>query len=158
MFFVSQNIKNRQQNKLVNIVNGNDLIKHNYWPHLYLTICFLNPDVYLLKTGCYSDLYMAYIFLNARLLQPFLKMCVFSMGWNLKHWTLLDIWVQIISYVCFYMHFLIILLILKVKVVTECSNYTTMDSPVSNYPKSILRSCFWVNWYKSMLSYFFQQL
>ena len=25
-----------------------------------------------------------------------LKMCVFSMGWNMKHWTLLDIWVQII--------------------------------------------------------------
>ena len=30
-------IENRQQNKLVNMVNGNDLIKHNHWPSLYLT-------------------------------------------------------------------------------------------------------------------------
>ena len=35
-----QNNQNRQQNKLVNMVNGNDLIKHNYWPYLYLTYVF----------------------------------------------------------------------------------------------------------------------
>ena len=35
--FLLQNNQNRQQNKLVNMVNGNDLIKHNYWSYLYLT-------------------------------------------------------------------------------------------------------------------------
>ena len=38
--FLLQNNRNRQQNKLVDIVNGNDLIKHNYWPYLYLTFVF----------------------------------------------------------------------------------------------------------------------
>ena len=33
--FSLQNNQNRQQ-KLVNMVNGNDLIKHNYWPYQYL--------------------------------------------------------------------------------------------------------------------------
>ena len=32
--------QNRQQDKLVNMVNGNDLIKHNYWPYIYLTYVF----------------------------------------------------------------------------------------------------------------------
>ena len=32
IFFIT---KNRQQNKLVNMVNWNDLIKHNYWPYIY---------------------------------------------------------------------------------------------------------------------------
>ena len=36
-------------NYIVNMVNGNDLIQHNYWPYLYFDVCFLNPDVYLLK-------------------------------------------------------------------------------------------------------------
>ena len=31
----------------------------------------------------------------------FLKMCVFSLGWNMWHWTLLDIWVQNIFSACF---------------------------------------------------------
>ena len=35
--FLLQNNQNRQQNKLVNMVNGNDLIKHNFWPYVYLT-------------------------------------------------------------------------------------------------------------------------
>ena len=34
------NNQNRQQDKLVNMVNGNDLIKHNYWPYIYLTYVF----------------------------------------------------------------------------------------------------------------------
>ena len=34
--FSLQISQNRQQKKLVNMVNGNDLIKHNYWPYLYL--------------------------------------------------------------------------------------------------------------------------
>ena len=33
-----QNNQNRKQNKLVNKVNGNDLIKHNYWPYLYFGV------------------------------------------------------------------------------------------------------------------------
>ena len=51
--------------------------------------------VYYTKTEWYLDLYMAYIFLNKRILQNILKMCVFSLGWNMNHWALLDIWVQI---------------------------------------------------------------
>ena len=84
MFFLSQNNQNRLQNKLVNMVNGNDVIKQNYWPYLYLTYVFW------------------YIFLIARLLQPFLKICVIWKHWNMKHWTSLDIWVQIIFHACFY--------------------------------------------------------
>ena len=38
------NIQNRQQNKLVNMVNANDLIKPYYWPKIF-DLCFLNPDV-----------------------------------------------------------------------------------------------------------------
>ena len=38
--FLLQNNQNRQQNKLVNMVNGNDLIKHYYWPYQYLTYVF----------------------------------------------------------------------------------------------------------------------
>ena len=34
------NNQNRQQDKLVNMVNGSDLIKHNYWPYIYLTYVF----------------------------------------------------------------------------------------------------------------------
>ena len=58
-------------------------------------LCFLNPDVYMLKTEWHLDLCVAYICLNTRILPPFLKMCVFSLDWNMKHWTLLDIWGQI---------------------------------------------------------------
>ena len=39
-FYLLQNNQNRQQNKLVNITNENDLIKHNYWPYLYLAYVF----------------------------------------------------------------------------------------------------------------------
>ena len=38
--FLNTNNQNLQQNKLVNMVNGNDLIKHNYWPYIYLTYVF----------------------------------------------------------------------------------------------------------------------
>ena len=34
--FITNN-QNRQQNKLVNMVNENDLKIHNYWPYIYLT-------------------------------------------------------------------------------------------------------------------------
>ena len=61
------------------MVNGNDLIKHNYWPYIF-DLCFLNPDVYILKNEWHLDLYIAYIFLSERILQTFLKMCVFIMG------------------------------------------------------------------------------
>ena len=44
--FLSQNNHNRQQNKLVNMVNGNDLIKHNHWLYLYLTYVFEPRCVY----------------------------------------------------------------------------------------------------------------
>ena len=38
--FLNTNEQNRQQNKLVNMVNGNDLLKHNYWPYIYFTYVF----------------------------------------------------------------------------------------------------------------------
>ena len=38
--FLLQNNQNRQQNKLVIMVKGNDLTKHNYWPYLYLPYLF----------------------------------------------------------------------------------------------------------------------
>ena len=38
--FLLQNNQNRKQNKLVNMDNGNDLIKHIYWLYLYLTYVF----------------------------------------------------------------------------------------------------------------------
>ena len=41
-FFIKKN-QNRQQNKLANMINGNDLIKHNYWPYLYSTYMFTEP-------------------------------------------------------------------------------------------------------------------
>ena len=63
--FLLQNNQNQQQNKLVNMVNGSDLMKHNYWPYLYFTYVLLK-----LKAEYYLDLHMAYIFLNARILQP----------------------------------------------------------------------------------------
>ena len=34
--FLNTNNQNRQQNKLVNMVNGNDLIKHNYLLYIYI--------------------------------------------------------------------------------------------------------------------------
>ena len=62
MFFVLQSNQNREQNKLVNMVNENDLIKHNYWPYLYLRSVFSCVYVYMLKTECFVDFYMAYIY------------------------------------------------------------------------------------------------
>ena len=48
-FLLLQNNQNRQKDKLVNMVSGNDLINiiigHNY----IFDLCFLNPDVYILK-------------------------------------------------------------------------------------------------------------
>ena len=38
--FLLQYNQNRQKNKLVNMVNGNDLIKHNYRLYLYSTYVF----------------------------------------------------------------------------------------------------------------------
>ena len=38
--FLLQNNRNRQQNKLANIANKKDQIKHNYWPYIYLTYVF----------------------------------------------------------------------------------------------------------------------
>ena len=35
--FLLHNNQNLQQNKVIDMVNGNDLIKHNYWPNLYLS-------------------------------------------------------------------------------------------------------------------------
>ena len=32
--FLNTNKQSRQQNKLVNMVNGNDLIKQKYWPYI----------------------------------------------------------------------------------------------------------------------------
>ena len=51
------------------MVNGNDLIKHNHWPYLYLT--YVNPDMGFLKTECHLDLNSAYIILSERILEPF---------------------------------------------------------------------------------------
>ena len=76
MFFSLQNNQNRQQKKLVNMVNENDLIKHNYWPYLYH---FYISYVFLLKTEWYLDLYMAYMFQCENItLQPFLKTLNFA--------------------------------------------------------------------------------
>ena len=63
------------------MVNGNDL-KYVIIGHVaYISdLCFLNPDLYNVKTEWYLDLYMAYIFLNGKILQTFLKMCVFILG------------------------------------------------------------------------------
>ena len=55
--FITNN-QNRQQNKLVNMVNENDLKRHNYWPY-NISDLFPNPDVYILKTEWFLDLYMA---------------------------------------------------------------------------------------------------
>ena len=47
IYFITKN-QNRQQNKLVNMVNENDI----EWLAIYIYIydlCFLNPDVYILK-------------------------------------------------------------------------------------------------------------
>ena len=38
--------QNGQQNKPVNMASGNDLIKHNYLPYLYLTYVFWTRSVY----------------------------------------------------------------------------------------------------------------
>ena len=43
------NKQNRQQDKLVNMVNGNDLIKHNYWEYIYLTYVFQTQMYIYLK-------------------------------------------------------------------------------------------------------------
>ena len=40
IYFLLQNNRNRQQNKLANMINGNDIIKHNYWLYLYLPYVF----------------------------------------------------------------------------------------------------------------------
>ena len=48
-FLLLQNNQNRQQDKLVNMASVNDLIKHNYWSLSIFDLCFLNPDVYILK-------------------------------------------------------------------------------------------------------------
>ena len=96
IFFITNN-QNRQQNKLVSIVNRNDWIKHNYWPYIIFYLCFLNPNVYILKTEWCLDLYMAYTFLSERMFQIVSKMFthVFILGWNMKHWTLLGMYVYI---------------------------------------------------------------
>ena len=43
--------------------------------------------MYLLKTECHLDFYMAYIFLNERILQPFLRKCVYIDGLKYKTWN-----------------------------------------------------------------------
>ena len=91
IFFYYINIQNRQQNKLVNMVNGKDLLKKKLLAMYIFDIMFLKPDVYILKAEWYIDLYMTYIFLNERILHTFLKMFVFILGCNIKHWTLLCI-------------------------------------------------------------------
>ena len=61
------------------MVNSNDVIKHYYWPFIF-DLCFMNPDVMnvcMRKTKRFLDEHMTYIFLNERILQPSLKMCVF---------------------------------------------------------------------------------
>ena len=61
------------------MVNGNDLIKHNYWPYIYLIYVFLNPDLYILKTEWYLDLYIAhciYIFKRKNIADFFENVCI----------------------------------------------------------------------------------
>ena len=38
--FFKTNNQNQQQDKLVNMVKRNNVIKHNYWPYIYLTYVF----------------------------------------------------------------------------------------------------------------------
>ena len=42
------------------------------------------------------------IFFNERISRPLIKICIFSMGWNLKHETLLEILVYTFLSTCFY--------------------------------------------------------
>ena len=44
------------------------------------TLCLMNPNVYLLKTEGHLDLYIAYIFFNERILQPFYENVSIQVG------------------------------------------------------------------------------
>ena len=66
--FFNTNIQNRPQNKLVNMVNENDLIKHKMYIPLKLS------GIY------FCILHIKYIFLNERILQTFFKICVYILG------------------------------------------------------------------------------
>ena len=67
-------------------------------------LCCLNSHVYILKTEWYLDLYIAYVFLNERILQTsFENVCMYP---GFKYETLLCIWVYIFfSLACFYIIF-----------------------------------------------------
>ena len=70
------------------MINGNDLIKHNYWPYIYLTYVFLTQMCISLKLGgmYICTLHIAYIFLNERVLQTFFEnVCIYP---GLKYETL----------------------------------------------------------------------
>ena len=80
-----------------------------FWTHVY---CF--------NTRWYLDLWMLYIFFDVRILQPFMKMYVFSLGWNLKHWTLLGIQVYNLLPTWFYIY----LFVLNLKPIGELSTFS----------------------------------
>ena len=57
------NNQNRQQNKVVNMVNENHLKIHNYWPYIDLTYVFETQMCIFLKlSGIYIFVHGIYIF------------------------------------------------------------------------------------------------
>ena len=69
------------------MADGNDKIKHNWWPYLYFTYFFWTQ----LKIEWYLDPYMTFIFLDERTGETCWEMSVFILGWDIKYCTLLDI-------------------------------------------------------------------
>ena len=63
------------------MVIGNDLIKQLLAIYIYIfDLCFLNPDVYILKTEWYLDLYIAhciYIFKRKNIADFLKNVCIY---------------------------------------------------------------------------------
>ena len=63
-----------QQNKLVKIVEEDDIIKRIYWSYPYLMF----PDMVIFRSVFFIFINVIY-FINGRRLQPFMKICLLSL-------------------------------------------------------------------------------
>ena len=87
------------QNNLVSMVKENNIINRSYRTYPYLAFVFWTQIYVCLKYALFIFINVKQIF-NGRILQPFMKRRRFSLGWNLKHETLLGILVYI-TYLCY---------------------------------------------------------
>ena len=79
MFQLFKKKKNQQQTKLVNMVKGNDIVKHII-AHTYIWLIFYKPRFVYASNRVLFILTNAIYFLNGLVLRPFMKVRVFYLG------------------------------------------------------------------------------